>query len=199
MFSGLAFPSEASLREIDPDAQLMLAFQAGDVSAFEKLFERWAQPLLRYLERIVRDAATAEELVQEAFLRVHRARARYVPEAKFSTWLYRIATNLAFNELRRPRSRSHHASIDDETTGIQLAARESSPEARAHARLLGEEVEREMAELPERQRMALWLSAVEGLSYAEVAEALETSEKSVKSLVHRGRARLAERLQDLEV
>ncbi len=66
-------------------------------------------------------------------------------------------------------------------------------------RLLGEEVEREMAELPERQRMALWLSAVEGLSYAEVAEALETSEKSVKSLVHRGRARLAERLQDLEV
>ncbi len=182
------------MQEIDPDAQLRLAFQAGDVSAFDKLFERWSAPLLRYLDRIVRDASTAEELVQEAFLRVHRARERYVPEAKFSTWLYRIASNLAFNELRRPRSRHRHASVDDETTGIHLQAREANPENVAHARLLGGEVEREFQRLPERQRMALWLSAVEGMPYAEIADALETTQKSVKSLVHRGRATLADRI-----
>ena len=100
------------MREIDPDARLMVAFGGGDMAAFDKLFERWKGPLLRYLDRIVHDAATAEELVQEAFLRVHRARDRYVADAKFSTWLYRIATNLAFNELRRPNRRYPHASTD---------------------------------------------------------------------------------------
>ena len=182
------------MQEIDPDAQRMLAFQAGDVSAFDELFERWSPPLLRYLDRIVHDASTSEELVQEAFLRVHRARERYVPEAKFSTWLYRIASNLAFNELRRPRSRHRHASTDDETAGIALQASDADPERLVHARLLGGDVEREFARLPERQRMALWLSAVEGMPYSEIAEALETTPKSVKSLVHRGRATLTERI-----
>ena len=85
--------------------RLMLAFQSGEPAAFDALFRRWAAPLLRYLERMVRDAGTAEELVQEVFLRVYRARERYAPDARFSTWLYRIATNLALNELRRPRRR----------------------------------------------------------------------------------------------
>jgi len=188
--------AEACVREIDPDAELMLAFKAGDVSAFDKLFERWAGPLLRYLERIVRDASTAEELVQDAFLRVHGARERYVPEARFSTWLYRIATNLAFNELRRPRRKHPHASADDETAGIHLRGAEPTPDRVAHARMLGADVERELEKLPPRQRMALWLCAVEGLAYAEIAEALDTTEKSVKSLVHRARATLADRLQE---
>src|SRR3990172_766623 len=82
---GGAAPDEGALR--------LLAFQAGDAAAFEALFQRWSAPLLRYLERMVRDAASAEELVQETFLRVYRARQRYAPEARFSTWIYRIATN----------------------------------------------------------------------------------------------------------
>ncbi len=180
--------------ELDPDAQLMLAFQKGDTAAFDALFARWAGPLLRYLERIVHDTATAEELVQDAFLRVHSARDRYLAQAKFSTWLYRIASNLAFNELRRPRRRHHHDSADDESAGIALRSGASQPDAVAGARLLAEEVEREMKRLPERQRMALWLCATEGLSYAEIASALETSEQSVKALVHRARATLADRL-----
>ena len=180
--------------ELDPDAELMLAFQKGDGAAFDALFARWAGPLLRYLERIVRDVATAEELVQDAFLRVHSARDRYVAEAKFSTWLYRIASNLAFNELRRPRRRHIHSSVDDAEAASHLPSQEAGPEALASAHFLGEELERELQRLPERQRMALLLCAVEGLAYADAAIALETTEKSVKALVHRARVTLADRL-----
>lgn len=187
--------AEALLRETDPDVQLMLAFRAGDETAFDALFRRWAGPLLRYLERMVRDAATAEELVQEAFLRVHKARDRYVPEARFSTWLYRIATNLALNELRRPRRAHRHASMDDDGAPLLLVASEPPADEVAHARQVGAHVEDALDGLPERQRMALWLAAVEGQSYAEVAETLSTSEKSVKALVHRARVRIIARLE----
>src|SRR5262249_14428341 len=109
---GLNGVAEAPVEPLDEDARLMLAFRSGDAAAFEALFRRWSAPLLRYLERMLRDATAAEDLVQEVFLRVHRARERYAAEARFSTWLYRIATNLALNELRRPRRRSPHRSSD---------------------------------------------------------------------------------------
>ena len=181
----------------DQDAALMLAFCAGDGAAFDALFGRWAGPLLRYLERMLRDAAGAEELVQEVFLRVHGARQRYQPQARFSTWLYRIATNLALNELRRPRRRELHTSLD-EPEGPLLAGEGPAAEDALDARRLSARALRELARLPERQRAALCLSAVEGLSYAEVAEALEISESAVKALVHRARTALAERIQDAE-
>jgi RNA polymerase sigma-70 factor (ECF subfamily) len=183
--------------EVDQDAQLMLALRRGDGSAFDALFSRWAGRLLHYLERMLRDEATAEELVQETFLRVHRARARYTAQARFSTWLYRIATNLALNELRRPRrSRVHLSADEDPASGpvLALAAAAPATDDVVHARRLGAEVGRALDALPERQRMALWLCAVEGRSYAEVAEVLDASEASVKSLVHRARSTLAERL-----
>ena len=129
------------MEQKDPDVELMLAFCAGEEAAFDQLFRRWAGPLLRYLERMLGDGALAEELVQEAFLRVHGARDRYEPRARFSTW-------------------------------------------------------RELNHLPERQRIALWLSAAEGHSYAEVAAILETTETSVKALVHRGRSALVARMGD---
>lgn len=173
----------------------MLAFRAGDAAAFERLFDRWSGPLLRYLERMLRDLATAEELVQEAFLRVHRARDRYAPEARFSTWLYRIATNLALNELRRPRRRDPHRSVEGDGVA-SLAADVPAVEDVVDARRQGERVRQALEELPEKQRAALCLAAVEGLSYAEVAEALDVTEKAVKSLVHRARTALAARLAD---
>jgi RNA polymerase sigma-70 factor (ECF subfamily) len=175
----------------DPDVQRMLAFGAGDAEAFDQLFERWAGPLLRFLERMVGDVGTAEELVQETFLRVHGARARYEPTARFSTFLYRIATNLALNELKRPRRRATHTSAD--------VAELRSPEPSADRLLAGRRSHRALAEamdaLPERQRIALWLTAAEGCSQREVAEMLETSEKSVKALVHRARVALTARMQ----
>ena len=188
--------AEAGLDVIDEDVRLMLAFRDGDVRAFDALFRRWSGPLLRYLERMVRDAAAAEELVQEAFLRVHRARERYVPKARFSTWLYRIATNLALNELRRPRVRELHSSTDSDAAAPLRAATAAVDDV-VDARRMGAAVERELAQLPERQRAALWLTAVEGLSYAEVAGALEVSEQAVKALVHRARTALAGKLKDL--
>jgi RNA polymerase sigma-70 factor (ECF subfamily) len=181
----------------EEDVQLMLACRAGDDVAFGALFRRWSSPLLRYLERMVGDAAAAEELVQETFLRVHRARERYSPDARFSTWLYTIANHLALNELRRPRRQREHRSVDeeeDDRAPLVLAGDPPRTEELIDARRLGGAVEMAFAELPERQRAALWLTAVEGLSYAEVAASLEASEKSVKALVHRARAALADRL-----
>ena len=172
----------------------MLALGRGEDSAFDVLFERWGARLLRYVQRLVSDTATAEDLVQEAFLRVYRARESYAAESRFSTWLYRIATNLALNELRRPRRRRPHASTDDVEAPVELVSREPGPEALAHARLAVGDLEHELERLPDRQRVALWLAAAEGHTYAEVADILDTTEKSVKSLVHRARASLVERL-----
>lgn len=176
----------------DEDVQWMLAFRDGENAAFDRLFDRWAGRLLRYLERMLRESATAEELVQEAFLRVYRARDRYQPDAKFSTWLYRIATNLALNELRRPSRRDPHESLEADTAR-PVVSQATPTDDRVHARWLGTQVESALQALPERQRVALWLSAVEGHSYADVAEALDVTEKAVKSLVHRARATLTER------
>ncbi|MFQ5416586.1 MAG: RNA polymerase sigma factor, partial [Myxococcota bacterium] len=163
---------KADVARADEDVRLMLAFRDGDVLAFDALFQRWSAPLLRYLERMVRDTGTAEELVQEVFLRVHRARDRYAPEARFSTWLYKIATRLALNELRRPRRRAPHRSAD-EALAPPLPDTSPAVDAVVDARRRGARVMKELAMLPERQRAALWLTAVEGLSYAEVSETLE--------------------------
>ncbi len=182
----------------DDDVRLMLALRGGDASAFDVLFDRWASRLLRYLERMLRDREQAEELVQEAFVRVYRARESYEPQARFSTWLYRIATNLALNELRRPRRRHVHESTDDDERRLEPVSEGPGADAVADARRQTADVDRALAELPERQRTALWLAAVEGLSYAEVAAALSTSESSVKALVHRARAALAKRLAPTE-
>ena len=182
------------MKAIDESARLMLAFRAGDDSAFDALFQRWAGPLLRYLERMVSDVGTAEELVQEAFLRVHGARERYSADARFSTWLYRIATNLALNELRRPRRKLRHESTFD-AEGSPVDLRDDAPpvDSVVEARRAGASLAVQLEALPERQRMALWLSAVEGFSYAEVARTLDATEKSVKALVHRARSALASR------
>jgi RNA polymerase sigma-70 factor (ECF subfamily) len=190
---------EARVRSGDDDVRLMLAFRDGDAAAFDEIFRRWAARVLRYLERVVRDPGAAEELAQEVFVRVFRARESYRPEARFSTWLYTIATNLALNELRRPHRRRWHESADAVEGAQVLVANEAAADDVVHARLLGESVDRELAALPERQRSALWLAAVEGFSYAEVAEALETTQKSVKALVHRARAALAKRVPAEEI
>jgi len=191
----------------DEDIRLMQAFAAGDESAFDQLFERWSGRLLHFLERMVREPAVAEELVQETFLRVHRARSRYRPEARFSTWLYTIASNAARNELRRPFRREVHESADQSDTGegvpIRLVSSNPAPDDVAHARQVSGEVDLALHGLPPRQREALWLCAVEGFSYSEIARTLSTSEKSVKALVHRARvglnAALAERRDPEEV
>ena len=187
----------------DPDVRLMLAFREGDASALSDLYRRWAGPLLRYLERMLHDHATAEELLQEAFIRVHDARSRYSPEARFSTWLFRIGRNLALNELDRAHRRMPHlatetsdASDDARRPALTLVSQGPSALAQVEARRESSRLEIELGRLPERQRSALWLAVVEGYAYDEVAEILGTSNASVKSLVHRARSTLANRMSE---
>lgn len=203
------------MQSSDPDVRLMLAFRAGDETALSDLYRRWAGPLLRFLERMVRERSIAEELMQETFLRVHGARDRYSPDARFSTWLFRIARNLALNELGRSRNRLPHLraegvgdgggdrsrSDDDGRAGsahrgLTLVAPGPGAERLVDARREHARLEVELAALPERQRSALWLAAVEGHSYDEIAVILETTAQSVKALVHRARARLADRMAE---
>jgi RNA polymerase sigma-70 factor (ECF subfamily) len=169
----------------------MLAFCAGDAAAFDALFRRWAGPLLRYLERMLGEVGAAEELVQEAFLRVHRARASYKPDARFSSWLYRIGTNLALNELRRPGRRASHERVGESDGDALPAAPQPASDAVVDARREIGLLDQALRALPERQRAALWLVAIEGQSYAEVAASLGVTESAVKALVHRARVSLA--------
>ena len=140
--------------------------------------------------------------MQETFIRVHGARDRYVAEARFSTWLFRIGRNLALNELDRARNKSPHVSVaatdSDEPSRptLSLVAGGTPADEAVDARRQAKRVEAELAELPERQRTALWLAAVEGYAYAEIAEVLETTPSSVKALVHRARANLADRMAE---
>ncbi len=190
----------------DPDVRLMLAFRAGQDAALSELYRRWAGPLLRYLERVVRERAIAEELTQESFIRVLHARERYRPEARFSTWLFHIGRNLALNELDLAQRRKPHLSIDAcdcsetwHTARPALTLVSSAPcvETVVDARRKQSLALVILAELPERQRSALWLTAVEGYSYLEIAEVLDTSTQSVKALIHRARATLADRIAEV--
>lgn len=191
-------PARASATgDLDEDARLMQAVRGGDDHAFAELHRRHAARLLRHLEHMVRDLAVAEELLQDAFLRVHRARDRWTPQARVTTWLYTIATNLALNELRRPRRRRPHQSsdaADDFGPPIALDSRAPRVDDVTHARRVGRWLQDALSTLPERQRDALLLAAVDGLSYTEVAARLGTTEKSVKALVHRARVALMERM-----
>lgn len=190
------------MQPTDPDVRLMLAYRDGDEAALAELYRRWAARLLRYLERIVKEPAVAEELLQDTFLRVLDARERYAPEARFSTWLFHIARNLACNELARARSRRPHVpaeSAGDREDGrprLVLVASGPAPDVAADGRRDHERLALAFATLPERQQSALWLAVVEGQSYDEIASGLGTSIQSVKNLVHRARAALADRMQD---
>jgi len=173
---------------VDDDARLMLAFRDGDRRAFESLFSRYTPRVLTFLTRMVRDRARAEELTQDVFLRVYKAADRYEASARFSTWIFGIAHNLALNDLARAHRRYEQADGALEALGAPdpaAGADEKLDALRTHSRL-----ERALASLPERQRAALLLRSEQGLSYEEIAEALSATVSSVKSLIHRAREAL---------
>jgi RNA polymerase sigma-70 factor (ECF subfamily) len=169
----------------DEDARLMLAFQSGDRRAFEALFARYTPRVLTFLTRMVRDRARAEELTQDVFVRIYNAAERYEAKARFSTYVFGIAHNLALNELARAH-RKHEQSRSDLT---ELGAIDPSPgpEEKLDAERMRQRLERALARLPERQRAAVLLRSEQGLDYEEIAGSLETTVASVKSLLHRAR------------
>ncbi len=179
---------------VDEDQRLMLSFQAGDRRAFEKLFARYSRPLVAFLGRMVPDRGRAEELAQEVFVRVYRARERYEPRARFSTWLFGIAHRLALNELAlayRAREQPLDSSPEQPHTGD-----EAGLEDQLDARRRIEHLREALVKLPERQRAALVLRSERGLGYQEIGEVLGASVSSVKSLLHRARERLLAELGD---
>jgi RNA polymerase sigma-70 factor (ECF subfamily) len=175
------------LETADPGVGWMLRYQRGDERAFDLLVERYAPRLFALLTRFLGPAETREDLVQEVFLRVIRARAAYRPEARFTTWLYRIAFNLCVNEHERRRP---GASLEEHEGLLQPGVQdehEPAPGAALEREDLVASVRAAIAALPARQRMAVVLAKYEGLPYDEVGRVLAVSEKAVKSMIHRAR------------
>lgn len=186
---------------LDPDAALMLRVKQGDTVAFTELVDKYKQPVINLIYRTLRDATEAEDLAQNVFVQVYRSAHRYRISAKFSTWLFTIARNLSLNEIRR-RSRHPADSLDaphpaqEEQPFRQFEDRKTfSPPDRLLQGELEEKIEHALAELPENQRTALLLCRQEELSYEQIAEVLGCSLSATKSLIHRGRETLRQKLK----
>jgi len=170
----------------------MLDVKAGDEQSFELLLRRYRTPLVNFLYRMVRDLAVAEDLAQEVFLRVYRARKEYAPSAKFTTWMFRIATNLALNSVRDNRHRQSEISMDqavnvggDERQTMEVRDLTPTVEQVLVARSRSEMILRAIDALPEKQRAAVLLHKYQELDYDEIARILECSESALKSLLFR--------------
>jgi RNA polymerase sigma-70 factor (ECF subfamily) len=190
--------------DLDPmsDAAVMLRAAAGDESGFNYLAEKYHRPIIHFLFRMVRNQAIAEELAQEVFLRVYRSRQSYRAEARFTTWLYRIATNLAVNyarDTKRERAvRNVYLDAPDEQTGTTPDVADDEPSVEQH--LLREErmkaIRTHVMALPERQRIAVLMHKYQGMDYRQIGEVLKLSESATKSLLFRAYQTLRDKLKD---
>ncbi len=174
------------------DVQLMLDVKAGDTTSFELLLCKYRKPVINFLYRMVRDQAAAEDLAQEVFLRVYRARREYAPNAKFTTWLFRIATNLALNAVRDTRYQQLEISLDQpargeraDQPGISIPDRRPGIEEALMERDRAAYIRRAIETLPEKQRAAVLLHKYQELDYDEIAKILQCSESALKSLLFR--------------
>jgi RNA polymerase sigma-70 factor (ECF subfamily) len=187
----------------DPDVRLMLEVREDSASAFEELVLRYQGRLVTVLEHMVSNRDQAEDLTQEVFLRVFRARKRYVPGAKFSTWLFTIANNVASNALRS-KSRRREVNLEVRESGpmgarpLEGMLRTSSgqiPARQIDKAEMRDVVRMALEVLNERQRLAVLLNKFEGMSYADIAETMEISPQAIKSLLSRARVNLREVLE----
>ena len=177
--------------------RLMHLVASGDTAALEELIERHQALIAGTVARMLGSNSDVEDIAQQVFIRVWKSAGRYVPRAKFTTWLLKITRNLVFNELRRSK---RHASIPIQTDpqGEELPLKDEggqTPDASLLERELRTAIEQAITALPESQRMALVLRRYEELSYEEIAEVLDLSVPAVKSLLFRARAELRERLR----
>lgn len=176
----------------------MLRVQEGDDSSFALLLEKYRNPIIHFLYRMVQNQAIAEELAQEVFLRVYRSRASYEPTARFTTWLFRITTHLALNHIRDRRKHQLLTPIDSPSetfTSIQLADKELTSEQRLLMQARLAEVRRAIEQLPEKQRSAVLMHKYQEMDYSQIAGALSCSESAVKSLLFRAYETLRTRLK----
>jgi RNA polymerase sigma-70 factor (ECF subfamily) len=184
------------------DAEVMLELKAGNMDAFDVLLGKYRKPMMHFMFRMVHNQAVAEELAQEVFLRVYRSRETYRAEARFSTWLYRIATNLGVNHARDTRHERTASTVYldavDAETGTTPDVADLTPSAEAD--LLQEErmkaIRQHVMALPERQKTAVLMHKYEGMDYKQIGEVLKLSESATKSLLFRAYQTLREKLKE---
>ena len=183
---------------LDFDAELMLRVKEGDGASFGVLLDKHRSSVVHFLYRMIQNYAVAEELAQEVFLRVYRSRSTYEPTAKFTTWLFRIATHLALNALRDGKNERSQERLDDDSNEMparQVSDRRPSVEQSLVYEAKLDEIRRAIAALPEKQRAAVLMHKYEEMEYSQIAKVLGCSESAIKSLLFRAyetlRARLA--------
>jgi len=184
------------------DAEVMLRVKAGDQSAFDYLVQKYRRPLVSFMYRMARNTAAAEDLAQEVFLRVYRSRQTYEASAKFTTWLYRIATNLAVNHARDTRHERPEVTVSldepDEETGTTLDVADGA--VTAEESLVRRErtlaIRAKVEALPERQKLAVIMHKYQQMDYKQIAEVLKLSESATKSLLFRAYETLREQLKE---
>lgn len=186
---------------LERDAELMLRVRDGCSVSFQLLLERHRGPVIHFLYRMVQNQAVAEELAQDVFLRVYRSRSTYEPSAKFTTWLFRIATHRALNHLRDGRHEKGQQSLDDEVgdgMARQVVDRGHSVEQKLVKDVRLQEVRNAIELLPAKQKAAVLMHKYQELDYSQIADALECSESAVKSLLFRAYESLRARLAHLD-
>lgn len=184
------------------DAEIMLRVREGDDAGYDILIQKYRKPIINFMFRMVHNQAVAEELAQEVFLRVYRSRATYRAEAKFTTWLYRIATNLGVNHARDTKheraAQNVYLDQPDPETGTTPDVADLT--ASVEENLVRDErmraIRRHVMALPERQRTAVLMHKYQGLDYKQIGEVLKLSESATKSLLFRAYQTLRERLKD---
>lgn len=185
------------------DSEIMLRVRAGDDSAFDYLVLKFRRSIIGFMYRMARNQSVAEELAQEVFLRVYRSRQGYAAEAKFSTWLYRIATNLALNHLRDTKNERAELSVSldepDEESGraLDVADSRSTIEQELVERERLGQIRKQVEALPERQRLAVMMHKYQDMDYREISNVLKMSESATKSLLFRAYETLREKLKGL--
>jgi RNA polymerase sigma-70 factor, ECF subfamily len=193
-------PAGGDFAEMD-DASIMLQLRAGNMAGFDFLIQKYRKPIIHFMYRMVRNQAVAEELAQEVFLRVYRSRETYRAEARFSTWLYRIATNLGVNHARDHRLERTASTIyldeTDSETGTTPDVADTTPSAESN--LLRRErlnaIRQQVMTLPERQRIAVLMHKYEDMDYRQIGDILKLSESATKSLLFRAYQTLREKLK----
>jgi len=184
------------------DAEVMLELRSGNMAAFDVLLAKYRKPILHFMYRMVHNQAVAEELAQEVFLRVYRSRETYRAEAKFSTWLYRIATNLGVNHARDNKQERSASTVyldePDAETGTTPDVADSTPSAEAEMlrRERMKAIRQRVMALPERQQTAVLMHKYEGMDYKQIGEVLKLSESATKSLLFRAYQTLRETLKE---
>jgi len=192
--------ASADFAQMD-DAAIMLELRAGNMAGFDYLIQKYRKPIIHFMYRMVHNQAIAEELAQEVFLRVYRSRETYRAEARFSTWVYRIATNLGVNHARdtkqeRFASTIHLDEVDPETgTTPDVADSTIGAETNMLRNERMNAIRQHVLALPERQRMAVLMHKYEGMDYKQIGEVLKLSESATKSLLFRAYQTLREKLK----